>query len=158
MLHFFHQSIVFLLYFAVHYWSSMSPIFLIFHSSGDISSRPTDLLFWMLLRTMSCSSCVNCPVWYLSFQRFYNTFALYKNLSIFINSCISTPAFELYENSHIFYVWNISNTSSLNIYIYIYKCKSLLLTDNLQFYTTNCFKIFWEYFIWIQECSYILII
>ena len=24
-------------------------------------------------------------------------------------------------------------------------CKCLLLTDNLQFYTTNWFKIFWEY-------------
>ena len=28
----------------------------------------------------------------------------------------------------------------------------LLLTDNLQFYTTNLFKIFREHFIQIQEC------
>ena len=43
------------------------------------------------------------------------------------------------------------------IYIYIYKCKCLLQTDNLQFYTTNWFKIFREYFIRIQECFYILL-
>ena len=34
----------------------------------------------------------------------------------------------------------------------------MLLIDNLQFYTTNWFKIFREYFIQIQECFYILII
>ncbi len=44
------------------------------------------------------------------------------------------------------------------IYIYIYKCKCLLRTDNLQFYNTNWFKIFREYFIRIQGCFYILII
>ena len=43
-------------------------------------------------------------------------------------------------------------------YIYLYKkSKCLLLTDNIQFYT-NWLKIFWEYFIQIQECFYILII
>ena len=34
----------------------------------------------------------------------------------------------------------------------------MLLTDNIQFHTTNWFKIFREYFIWIQECFYKLII
>ena len=33
-----------------------------------------------------------------------------------------------------------------------------LLNDNLQFYITNWFKIFWEYFIRIQGYFYILII
>ena len=40
----------------------------------------------------------------------------------------------------------------------MYKCKYLLLTDNLQFYSTNWFKILRGYFIRIQECFYILII
>ena len=44
------------------------------------------------------------------------------------------------------------------MYIYIYKCKRLLLADNLQFYPTNWFKIFKEYFFRLQECFYILII
>ena len=32
----------------------------------------------------------------------------------------------------------------------------MLLTDNLQFYTTNWFKILWEYFIRIRACFYLL--
>ena len=55
----------------------------------------------------------------------------------------------------IFFLFSnkLSLTLSLSIYIYIYKCK--LLTNNLQFYTTNWFKIFsilfefWSVFIYL---------
>ena len=35
--------------------------FLVFHTSGDISSRPAAFLFLILFSTMVSSSCVNCP-------------------------------------------------------------------------------------------------
>ena len=57
---FVHLSIVFWLYMALQYWSSMSN-FLVFHTSGGISSSPAAFLFLSFLCTMLNSSCVNCP-------------------------------------------------------------------------------------------------
>ena len=53
-------SIVFCLYTALQYRSSMSLNFLVFHTLGGISSRPATSLFLIFVSTMS-SSCVNCP-------------------------------------------------------------------------------------------------
>ncbi len=54
-------SIVFWLYTALQYRSSMSSNFLVFHTFGGISSRPTVFLFLIFLSTKSNSYCVNCP-------------------------------------------------------------------------------------------------
>ena len=56
---FVHQSIMFWLYAALKYRSSMSSNFLVFHASAGISSRPAAFLFLILHSTTS--SCVNCP-------------------------------------------------------------------------------------------------
>ena len=49
------------MYMALQYWSSMSSNFLVFHTSGGISSSPAAFLFLIFLCTASSSSCVNCP-------------------------------------------------------------------------------------------------
>ena len=58
---FVHLSIVFWLYMALQYWSSMSPNCLVFHTSGGISSSPAAFLFLIILSTESTCSCVNFP-------------------------------------------------------------------------------------------------
>ena len=40
---------------------SMSSNFLVFHTSGGISSKPAAFIFLIFLSTISSSSCVNCP-------------------------------------------------------------------------------------------------
>ena len=57
---FVYLPIVFWLYMALQYWGSMSSNFLIFHTSGGVSSSPTDFLFFIFLSTKSSSCCVNC--------------------------------------------------------------------------------------------------
>ena len=57
---FVHLSIVFLLYTALQYRSSMSS--LVFHTSGGISSSPAVFPFLIFFFcSESSSSCVNCP-------------------------------------------------------------------------------------------------
>ena len=56
-----HLSIVFWLYMALQYRSSVSSNFLVFHTSGGFSSRPVTFLFLIFLSTKSSSSWVNCP-------------------------------------------------------------------------------------------------
>ena len=58
---FVHLSIVFRLYTALQYWSSMLSNSLVFHTSGGISSSPAAFIFLTFLHTKSSSSCVNCP-------------------------------------------------------------------------------------------------
>ena len=53
-------SIVFWLYTALKCRSSMSSNFLVFHTSGGISSNPSAFLFLIILSTEPSSSCVNC--------------------------------------------------------------------------------------------------
>ena len=57
---FVHLSIVFWLYIALQFWSSMLSNSLVFHTSGGISSSPAAFLFLIFLSTKS-SFCVNCP-------------------------------------------------------------------------------------------------
>ena len=57
---FVHLSIVFWLYTALQCQSSMSSNYLVFHTSGGISSSPAAFLFLIFLSTES-SSCVKCP-------------------------------------------------------------------------------------------------
>ena len=57
---FVHPSIVFWLYTALQYRSSVSSNSLVFYTSGGISSSPATFLFKIFLNTES-SSCVNCP-------------------------------------------------------------------------------------------------
>ena len=56
-----NHSIVLSLYTALQYRSSKSSNFLVFYTSGGISSRPTTFLFLILVSTTSSSSWVNCP-------------------------------------------------------------------------------------------------
>ena len=58
---FFHLSIGFWLYTALQCRSSMSSNYLVFHTSGGISSSPAAFLFLIFLRTDSSSSWVNGP-------------------------------------------------------------------------------------------------
>ena len=57
---FVHLSIMFWLYTALQYRSSMSSSLFVFHTAVGISSRPVAFLFLIFLNTTS-SSCVNCP-------------------------------------------------------------------------------------------------
>ena len=61
MLSFVHLFIVFWLYMALQYQSSMLLNSLVFHTSGGISSSPAAFLFLIFLSAESSSSCVNCP-------------------------------------------------------------------------------------------------
>ena len=56
---FVHLSIMFWLYTALQYRSSMSSNFLVFHTSGDISSSPAAFLFLIFLSTTSSCPWVN---------------------------------------------------------------------------------------------------
>ena len=58
---FVYLSIVFWLYTALQYWSSMSSNSLVFHTSGDISLSPAAFLFLIFLCTKLRSFCVDCP-------------------------------------------------------------------------------------------------
>ena len=51
---------MFRLYTASQYQSSMSSNFLVFNTSGDISSRSAAFLFFIVLSTTSSFCCVNC--------------------------------------------------------------------------------------------------
>ena len=58
---FVHLSIGCWLYTALQCWSSMSLSYLVFHTSGGISSNPAAFLFLIFLSTELSSSCVNGP-------------------------------------------------------------------------------------------------
>ena len=58
---FVHLSMLFWLYTALQYLSSMSSNFFVFHTSGGISSRPAAFLFLIFESTTFSSSRVNCP-------------------------------------------------------------------------------------------------
>ena len=58
---FLHLSIVFWLYTALQYRCSMSSNFIVFHTSGGISSSPAAFRFLIFLRTKLSSSPVNYP-------------------------------------------------------------------------------------------------
>ena len=58
---FVHLSVVFWLYTALQYRSSMTSHFLVFHISEGISLSFAAFLFLIFLSTMSSSSCISCP-------------------------------------------------------------------------------------------------
>ena len=58
---FIHLSIGFWLYMAIQCWSRTLSNFLVFHTSGGISSSPAAFLFLIFLNTESSSSWVNSP-------------------------------------------------------------------------------------------------
>ena len=58
---FVHLSVVFWLYMVLQYQSSMSSNFLVFYTSGGISSSPAAFIFLIFLCTKSSSSSINCP-------------------------------------------------------------------------------------------------
>ena len=80
---FVHLSIVFWLYTALKYRSSMSSNSLVFHTSGSISSSSAAFLFLIFLSTESSSSCVNCP----------SLMPSWLSIIFVIGSCVSFEGF-----------------------------------------------------------------
>ena len=137
-------------------WGQISP--LRWHVSPPLFVRG----FWEFLHFLNLFHFIYLIFIFLSTTKYPFCWVTYKQkLGCF--GCIALIKVSLWcavqlVQDYIQIYLKISFTNTLYIYIYIYKCKCLLLTDNLQFYSTNWFKIFREYFIRIQECFYILII
>ena len=82
---FVHLSIVFWLYMALQYWSSKLSDFLVFHTSGGISSRLAVFLL-LIFVSATLNSWVNCPCLMLSWLLIIFVIGLSVTLGNFPNT------------------------------------------------------------------------